>query len=62
MMSPVARRPLRDDSSIGASNDPLRGVFLEFKEPDPLGVVDTDTKTPAFPVWRVRMSARVNVS
>jgi hypothetical protein len=36
-------------SEEGASDDPLRGVFLEFKEPDPLGVVDSDTKTPAFP-------------
>ena len=31
-------------SEEGASDDPLRGVFLEFKESDPLGVVDTDTK------------------
>ena len=36
-------------SEEGASADPLRGVFLEFKEPDPLGVVDMDTTTPAFP-------------
>jgi len=36
-------------SEEGASDDPLRGVFLEFKEPDPLGVVDTVTTTPAFP-------------
>ena len=36
-------------SEEGASDDPLRGVFLEFKEPAPLGVLDTDTNTPAFP-------------
>ena len=36
-------------SEEGASDDPLRGVFLEFKEPAPLGVVVTDTNTPTFP-------------
>jgi hypothetical protein len=36
-------------SEEGASDDPLRGVFLEFKEPDPHGVVDTAIATPAFP-------------
>jgi len=36
-------------SEEGASDDPLRGVFLEFKEPEPLGLVDSATTTPAFP-------------
>ena len=36
-------------SEEGASNDPLRGVFLEFKEPDAPGVVLTDANTPVFP-------------
>ena len=49
-------------SEEGASDSPLRGVFLEFKEPAPLGVVDTDTNTPAFPGMagkNVRESERV---
>jgi hypothetical protein len=36
-------------SEEGASNDPLRGVFVEFKEPDPSGVVDTNASAAAFP-------------
>jgi len=49
-------------SEEGASDDPLRGVFLEFKEPNPLGVLDTDTSTPSFPGGsgkNVRESERV---
>jgi hypothetical protein len=49
-------------SEEGASDDPLRGVFLEFKEPNALGVVDTDANTPTFPVMTgksVRESERV---
>jgi len=36
-------------SEEGASEEPLRGVFLEFKEPQPSGTVDTRTSPPAFP-------------
>ena len=36
-------------SEEGASEQPLRGVFLEFREPQPLGTVDTRTSPPAFP-------------
>jgi len=36
-------------SEEGASAQPLRAVFVEFKEPDALGTVDADVKTPAFP-------------
>jgi hypothetical protein len=36
-------------SEEGASDEPLRGVFLEFKEPQPLGTVDARTSPPAFP-------------
>jgi hypothetical protein len=36
-------------SEEGASEQPLRGVFLEFKEPQPLGTVDARTSPPAFP-------------
>src|SRR5688572_29902821 len=36
-------------SEEGASDEPLRGVFLEFKEPQPLGSVDARTSPPAFP-------------
>src|SRR5690348_2786208 len=36
-------------SEEGASTEPLRAVFVEFKEPAPVGTVDADTKTPAFP-------------
>jgi hypothetical protein len=36
-------------SEEGASDQPLRGVFLEFKEPQPLGTADARTSPPAFP-------------
>ena len=36
-------------SEEGASDQPLRGVFLEFKEPQPLGAVDPRTTPPVFP-------------
>jgi hypothetical protein len=36
-------------SEEGASEQPLRGVFVEFKEPQALGAVDTRTSPPAFP-------------
>jgi hypothetical protein len=36
-------------SEEGASEQPLRGVFLEFKEPQPHGAPDTRTSPPAFP-------------
>jgi hypothetical protein len=36
-------------SEEGASEQPLRGVFLEFKESQPLGTVDARTSPPAFP-------------
>ena len=36
-------------SEEGASAEPLRAVFVEFKEPNPQGAVDADAKTPAFP-------------
>lgn len=36
-------------SEEGASSDPLRGVFVEFKEPAPLGVVATNASSPTFP-------------
>ena len=36
-------------SEEGASEQPLRGVFVEFKEPQPLGVVDARMSPPAFP-------------
>jgi hypothetical protein len=36
-------------SEEGASAEPLRAVFVELKEPNPLGTVDADAKTPAFP-------------
>ena len=49
-------------SEEGASDEPLRGVFLEFKEPDALGVTDTNASAPAFPGTlgkKVRESERV---
>ena len=49
-------------SEEGASDEPLRGVFLEFKEPDALGVTDTNASAPAFPDAlgkKVRESERV---
>ena len=36
-------------SEEGASEQPLRGVFVEFKEPQPLGSVVARTSPPAFP-------------
>jgi hypothetical protein len=36
-------------SEEGASEQPLRAVFVEFKEPQPLGAVDARTSPPAFP-------------
>ena len=36
-------------SEEGASEQPLRGVFLEFKQPQPAGTVDSRTSPPAFP-------------
>jgi hypothetical protein len=49
-------------SEEGASAEPLRAVFVEFKEPDPLGAVDADAKTAAFPSGlgkKVRESERL---
>ncbi len=36
-------------SEEGASEQPLRGVFVEFKEPQALGTIDARTSPPAFP-------------
>jgi len=36
-------------SEEGASEQPLRGIFLEFKQPQPVGTPDTRTSPPAFP-------------
>ena len=36
-------------SEEGASEQPLRAVFVEFREPQPLGAVDARTSPPAFP-------------
>lgn len=36
-------------SEEGAGAEPLRAVFVELKEADPLGTVDADNKTTAFP-------------
>jgi len=36
-------------SEEGASEQPLRGVFVEFKEPQAPGTVDTRTSPPPFP-------------
>ncbi len=36
-------------SEDGASEQPLRGVFVEFKEPQALGTIDARTSPPAFP-------------
>ena len=49
-------------SEEGASTDPLRGVFVEFKEPDPSGVVETNGNTTTFPGpsgKKIRESERV---
>jgi hypothetical protein len=51
-------------SEEGASDQPLRGVFVEFKEPQALGAVDTRTSPPAFPGIsgkEVRDSERVTI-
>ena len=36
-------------SEEGASDQPLRGIFLEFKQPKPVGTIDTRTSPAAFP-------------
>ena len=36
-------------SEEGASEQPLRGIFLEFKQPQLVGTPDTRTSPPAFP-------------
>ena len=36
-------------SEEGASEQPLRGIFLEFKQPQPVGTIDTRTSPAAFP-------------
>ena len=49
-------------SEEGASDEPLRGVFLEFKEPNALQVADTNASATAFPDApgkKVRESERV---
>jgi len=51
-------------SEEGASDEPLRGVFLEFKEPQPLGTVDARTSPPALPGTagkQVRDGGRVTI-
>jgi hypothetical protein len=51
-------------SEEGASDQPLRGVFVEFKEPQPLGAVDARTSPPAFPGMsgkQLRDSDRVTI-
>jgi hypothetical protein len=51
-------------SEEGASEQPLRGVFVEFKEPQPLGAVDARTSPPAFPGisgTQLRESERVTI-
>jgi hypothetical protein len=49
-------------SEEGASDEPLRGVFVEFKEPNALQVADTNASATAFPDApgkKVRESERV---
>ena len=49
-------------SEEGASDEPLRGVFVEFKEPDARGVLDTNPSALSFPDAfgkKVRESERV---
>jgi hypothetical protein len=49
-------------SEEGASSEPLRGVFVEFKEPNPVGLMDTNASIPTFPGppgKKVRESERV---
>ena len=51
-------------SEEGASEQPLRGVFLEFKAPQPAGTVDARTSPPAFPGMsgkQLRDSDRVTI-
>jgi hypothetical protein len=51
-------------SEEGASEQPLRGVFLDFKEPQPLGAADARTSPPAFPGMsgkQLRDSDRVTI-
>jgi hypothetical protein len=51
-------------SEEGASEQPLRGVFVEFKESQPLDSVDTRTSPPAFPGMsgkQLRDSDRVTI-
>ncbi len=51
-------------SEEGASEQPLRGVFVEFKLPQPIGTVDARTSPPAFPGMsgkQLRDSDRVTV-
>jgi hypothetical protein len=51
-------------SEEGASEQPLRGVFVEFKEPQPIGTVDARTSPPAFPGTsgrEIRDSDRVTI-
>ena len=51
-------------SEEGASEQPLRGVFLEFKQPQPVGTIDTRTSPAAFPgtsAKQLRDSERVTI-
>src|SRR5436190_8011045 len=51
-------------SEEGASDQPLRGIFLEFKKPEPVGSPDTRTSPPAFPATSgkpLQDSARVTI-
>lgn len=51
-------------SEEGASEQPLRGVFLEFKQPQPAGAADARTSPPAFPgisARQLRDSDRVTI-
>jgi hypothetical protein len=51
-------------SEEGASEQPLRGVFVEFKEPQPLGAIDARTSPPGFPATsgkQLRESDRVTI-
>jgi hypothetical protein len=49
-------------SEEGASDEPLRGVFVEFKEPEPQNLSTTIADTPEFPSppgKKIRESERV---
>ena len=51
-------------SEEGASEHPLRGIFVEFKEAQPLGAADARTSPPAFPAnsgRQLRDSDRVTI-